>query len=136
MTQPDKENVVEITQADRDAAAAFIRSYWPADEKMLLLARSYENGHSQGIVRAFARHRINSSPSFNTGVAQERAAIVAWMRAEIALRKRLNDATENPLPVSSLNYNAHRALALEMAIDAIESEAHLSDQSPSHGDSV
>lgn len=53
----------EIIQADRDAAADLIETYWPgADATMMKLATSYRAGHSQGVfVRAFARHRLAAS---------------------------------------------------------------------------
>lgn len=53
-------DMVEVTQADRDAAADLIEAYWhDSDAGMMKLARSYREGHSQGVfVRAFARHRI------------------------------------------------------------------------------
>jgi len=49
----------EITQADREAAAALIEAYWSgADASMMKLAASYRAGHSQGVfVRAMAAHR-------------------------------------------------------------------------------
>lgn len=54
------EDVERVTQADRDAAADLIESYWGgADAGMMKLAKSYRSGHCGGVfARAFARHRL------------------------------------------------------------------------------
>lgn len=56
----DEAGVVEITQADCDAAADLIDAYWHgANVGMRNVARSYRAGHRHGVfAHAFARHRI------------------------------------------------------------------------------
>ena len=68
--------MVEVTQADRDAAAALIECYWSgADAGMMRLAKDYRNGHSQGVfVRTFAAHRIASTTALQAD--NERLAAV------------------------------------------------------------
>jgi len=62
MTNETESAGVEVTQADREAAAALIETYWSgSDASMLKLAASYRAGHSQGVwARAFARHRTTA----------------------------------------------------------------------------
>lgn len=70
--------MVEVTQADREAAAELIESYWLGTgiehEQMQRLAQSYRAGHTQGVwADAFARHRI---------AALEEAARICEQEAE------------------------------------------------------
>jgi len=55
----------------------------------------------------------------------ERAAIVTWLRRECELREGLNRDAGPGVPIATLNYNAARASALTMAVDAIERGDHL-----------
>ena len=65
----------EVVQADREAAASLIETYWSgADDNMMKLAKSYRAGHSRGIFAgAFRDHRLAHSGVGNV-VASEKAA--------------------------------------------------------------
>lgn len=81
MTTPDNPSpqarAVEVTQADREAAADLIERYWSGagaeHDTMRRLAQSCRSGHSQGVwAIAFARHRVQAEAD-----ALEKAAKVA-----------------------------------------------------------
>ncbi len=85
----ERTELLPVTQADRDAAADYIGPLAGkrTDEKL----RSGKSDHVS-IVQVFARHRISHSLLGNAvtpierTAEQERAAIVAWLRAEDAKR--------------------------------------------------
>jgi hypothetical protein len=54
-------------------------------------------------------------------LSEDEARIVAYLRAEAEMRDRLAD--EHPT-IGGIKYNKHRAIALHMALEAIERGEH------------
>lgn len=77
MTDTTNETQVEVTQADRDAAAGYEKKY-PAEDNPFAFEMERGDADSTPLVQAFARHRIQAEKR-NNALAVE-------------LRTTLNDA--------------------------------------------
>lgn len=84
------EALVEVTQADRDAAVAFLgyRDWSDATDYRLTAAQDYE---VQRAVQAFAKHRLASRPPVQSGELAATAETMAELIAAVMERHPHND---------------------------------------------
>ena len=96
--------MVEVTQEDREAAAAFY-SAWGGTKGWSHLEEPIREGivDDNALVQAFARHRIAADlAGYERGQRETVARIVAWLRKPLTLirgismaqNERLSDAIE------------------------------------------
>lgn len=77
---------VTPTQVDKDAAASLIEEYYhDYDAGMMLLAKSYRNGHNQGpFVSHFARHRLAAEATQASALIATAEAAATHLKAKMA----------------------------------------------------
>lgn len=121
MTEPVSDGLVEVTQADREAAADYLIARWE-DVTLATAIRAGEADHCKS-VQAFARHRIESELarlSNNTGeggLAEKR--LVGWFFRECNQGTRRHLFGAFGMPLEELDTLGRERIALKHILTAL-----------------